>query len=255
MNIDTAPAFERGAWSGRGALFLFIVAQAVFIVVGWIVLAYLIEPGWWSKLVHEIAMRQFLGWHVAVVSPAVLFASVLARTIAVLALIFWLRRWLSRSASPSSFGLLTPGSQLLLTGVGFGVLLFVVDIVVVIAQTKVFGPHASASLASLATHHGTDAFLLDLSSGALITPIAEEIVFRGLVFTALVQRTPVWVAVTLSSLLFSGFHFDQYSFIPIFAVGAGLALLYYRTRNLWASITAHGTLNLVALWLHFLKHP
>jgi membrane protease YdiL (CAAX protease family) len=255
MSTDTGPAFERGAWSGRGAFFLFVVAQAVFIFVGWIVIVYIIDPSWWSKLVHEIAVHQIVRWHVAVVSAGVLFASVLARTIAVLALIFWLRRWLSRSASPSSIGLLRPGSRLLLVGVGFGVLLFVIDVVAAIVQSMFFGKHVSALSTSLATHHGNGAFLLDVGSGALITPIAEEIMFRGLVFTALVQRMPVWVAVTLSSMLFSGLHFDQYSFMPIFTVGVGLAYLYYRTRNLWPSIIAHGTLNLVALWLHFLKYP
>jgi membrane protease YdiL (CAAX protease family) len=255
MTADTSPAFERGAWSGRGALLLFVVAQAVFVLVGWIVLVDLTDPGWWSKLVHLIALHQMLRWGNFVASPFALFASVLARTIAVIILIFALRRWLSRSASPTSFGFLRPGFRLLFVGMGIGTLLLVIEVIIQSILTKIFGSHTNALSGTLATHHGATAMFLDLGSGALITPIAEELVFRGLVFAALVQRTPVWVAAALSAALFSAFHFDPYSFIAIFVVGVGLAVLYYRTQNLWASISAHATLNLVALWLHFLRHP
>jgi membrane protease YdiL (CAAX protease family) len=255
MTTDTAPAFERGAWNGRGALLLFVVAQAVFTLVGTIVIVLLAYPGWFSSIVHAIARHLPLHWIHFVASPFALFASVLARTIAVLILIFCLRRWLSPSASPASFGFLRPGPKLLFIGMGSGLLLLVIEVVIQSFQTRFLGSHPSALTSTLALHHGTVAFLLDIGAGALITPIAEEMVFRGLVFTALVQRTPVWVAAGVSGALFSAFHFDPYSFITIFVVGVGLALLYYRTKNIWASIFAHATINFVGLWIYFLRHP
>ncbi len=135
-----------------------------------------------------------------------------------------------------------------------GIALVIIDIVVGSLQASVFGYHASIWTSILANHHGTAAYLLDVSSGALISPVAEELIFRGLLFTALVQRTPVWMAVVLSSALFAAGHFQPYGFVGIFVIGAGFALLYYKTRNIWVTIAAHGTYNFVVFSLYFLTH-
>jgi membrane protease YdiL (CAAX protease family) len=85
------------------------------------------------------------------------------------------------------------------------------------------------------------------TEAGVAAPFLEELLFRGLLFTALVQRMPVWLAALLSACLFSAFHLDPYAFLFRLAVGVGLAYIYYNTRNLWVSVAAHSMINLIAV--------
>lgn len=246
MTADTAPAFERGAWSGWRVILVFVLAQLAFVAAG----AITAIVGRYPAVAHGVAIHGFIG-----LTPTTLFASVLARTVAVLAVIFGARRWLSRSASPESFGFVQPSARLIFQGILAGIVLLIISGFVTAVQTKLLGSHPNVWSAILASHHGSAAFLLDVSQGAVITPFAEELMFRGFVFAALVQRTPVWFAVILSAALFAAWHFELVSFAVHFVTGAGLALLYYRTRNLWSTIAAHGTINGVVFSVHFMLHP
>jgi membrane protease YdiL (CAAX protease family) len=136
-----------------------------------------------------------------------------------------------------------------------GIGLLIVELIILRFQSVFVGHHAGIWTSVLATHHGPAAYVLDTAQGALISPVAEELLFRGLLFTALVQRVPVWVATIVSALIFAAVHFEPYSFVALFAVGVGLALLFYRTRNLWLTVTAHGTVNFIIFSLYFLRHP
>ncbi|HWF57259.1 MAG TPA: CPBP family glutamic-type intramembrane protease [Candidatus Dormibacteraeota bacterium] len=89
---------------------------------------------------------------------------------------------------------------------------------------------------------------------AMIAPLVEEIVFRGMVFGWLRGRTPIAWAVVISAALFSLEHvgFLQLTlFLPIFAAGLVLATLYHHARSLWPSMLVHGTFNLVATLVLF----
>jgi membrane protease YdiL (CAAX protease family) len=89
---------------------------------------------------------------------------------------------------------------------------------------------------------------------AVIAPLVEEIVFRGMVFGWLRGRMPIGWAVVISAALFSLEHigFLQLTlFLPIFAAGLVLATLYHHAGSLWPSMLVHGTFNLVATLVLF----
>jgi membrane protease YdiL (CAAX protease family)/uncharacterized RDD family membrane protein YckC len=89
---------------------------------------------------------------------------------------------------------------------------------------------------------------------AVIAPLVEEIVFRGMVFGWLRGRAPIGWAVVISAALFSLEHigFLQLTlFLPIFAAGLVLATLYHHAGSLWPSMLVHGTFNLVATLVLF----
>jgi membrane protease YdiL (CAAX protease family)/uncharacterized RDD family membrane protein YckC len=89
---------------------------------------------------------------------------------------------------------------------------------------------------------------------AAIAPVVEEIVFRGMVFGWLRGRTPLAWAVVISAALFALEHigFLQLTlFLPIFAMGVVLALLYHHARSIWPSVLVHATFNLVGLLVLF----
>lgn len=77
----------------------------------------------------------------------------------------------------------------------------------------------------------------------VIGPIAEELFFRGVLFSSMRKKLGRPSAVLLSSVLFSLLHTNLIGFVPILALGAFLALLYERTGSLVASIAVHITHN------------
>ena len=89
--------------------------------------------------------------------------------------------------------------------------------------------------------------VLSLEALVLMTPLAEEVFFRGFVFAGLLPRLGPGPAIVLSSLVFSAFHFEPAVLIPIFVTGAALAWLYRRTGSIWPCIAAHASQNALAI--------
>ena len=83
----------------------------------------------------------------------------------------------------------------------------------------------------------------------VLAPVAEEFVFRGMLFPFVRQLgfpRLAWLGV---SALFALIHFDAAIFIPLFVLALGLTWLYVKTGNLLAAITAHAVFNAVNLVL------
>ena len=91
------------------------------------------------------------------------------------------------------------------------------------------------------------AILLTFQALAFITPMSEELFFRGFIFRGLLTKMGPWWAIAVSALLFSGFHLSVGVLIPIFITGLLLAWLYWKTGSLWAAIGAHAGQNVLAL--------
>ena len=102
-------------------------------------------------------------------------------------------------------------------------------------------------------------FWLTAAVAVFVIPVAEEILFRGLLQGWLVRvMHPAW-AILLSSLLFAAAHYapsqGAYNAVimaQLFPLGLVLGHLYRRQRSLLAPITLHGLFNaitLAALWL------
>ena len=87
----------------------------------------------------------------------------------------------------------------------------------------------------------------------VVTPVVEEVFFRGFVYSGLVPRLGMGWAMVASAVVFSFFHLDVGVFIPIFVTGLLLAWLYQRTGSLWPSIAAHAGQNALALALEAYK--
>ena len=91
------------------------------------------------------------------------------------------------------------------------------------------------------------ALLLTFQALALVTPISEEILFRGFVLRGLLGQIGAGPAVVSTALVFSALHFDAGTIIPIFFTGLALGWLYVKTGSLWPCIAAHAGQNALAL--------
>ncbi|HEY4155151.1 MAG TPA: CPBP family intramembrane glutamic endopeptidase [Puia sp.] len=78
----------------------------------------------------------------------------------------------------------------------------------------------------------------------LLVAFYEEILFRGYILGNLLESFNQWVALAISSILFTLFHlgnpgFDFFSIVNIFAIGVLLGMYYLYSRNLWFPICFH----------------
>ena len=95
--------------------------------------------------------------------------------------------------------------------------------------------------------------LLTFQALAFITPMSEELFFRGFIFRGLLPKLGPWGAIAASAAVFSAFHLSLGVLIPIFITGSLFAWLYWRTGSLWAAIGAHAGQNALALGVQALS--
>jgi membrane protease YdiL (CAAX protease family) len=78
----------------------------------------------------------------------------------------------------------------------------------------------------------------------VMAPLAEETVFRGFVFGWLYRFMPSGLAILISGAIFGGLHGVLLLFIPLWAVGIILALMYRGSGSLWPGAMVHALFNL-----------
>ncbi|MGE5549239.1 MAG: lysostaphin resistance A-like protein [Bacteroidota bacterium] len=97
-----------------------------------------------------------------------------------------------------------------------------------------------------------DRLLLFLLIAAVIAPLWEEIFFRGLAYPAIRRRLGVTAGVLLSGVLFAMLHAEPlFMRVPIFLLGACLAIFYERAGSLYVPILAHGVANTLSTLLTY----
>lgn len=86
---------------------------------------------------------------------------------------------------------------------------------------------------------------ISMVSTVIFAPIAEEMIFRGLVYTRLKRAMPKWIAAVLQAALFGVLHGQILWIAYAFAVGLILAAYFESTGSLFANITVHICFNLM----------
>lgn len=77
-------------------------------------------------------------------------------------------------------------------------------------------------------------------SACLVAPVAEELLYRGVLFRSLANRMGIWGGALLSSLVFALVHFyDLYGLASVATFGFTCAIAYAATRNLPTAILLH----------------
>ena len=125
-------------------------------------------------------------------------------------------------------------------------LLFILFFVWVNLTTLIFPStqNGSEMMKEAANLTGISYFVMRILYGSLIAPIVEELVFRGLLMTALSKFKKYYVDVVVSSTLFSLIHVLQYGWVLtdfIVYAGAGLlfGMLFRYTRSVYWPMALH----------------
>lgn len=124
--------------------------------------------------------------------------------------------------------------------VGIGVVALNLGVTSVVSLTTdaadVQGGYQSAATSGILGFVG--AILL----GAVLTPIGEEMLFRGVLFT-LLSRYGVWLAAILSSIVFALSHGLNLSTPVAILVGLAAAWLMHKTKSIWPGVVVHAVNN------------
>ena len=94
--------------------------------------------------------------------------------------------------------------------------------------------------------------LIMLVFGGVIVPIAEEILFRGLLYSWLRQNLRIWPAILISSALFGVLHGEISIAGATFLMGIILAWIYEKSTSLWPAISIHIINNSIKLLVLYL---
>ena len=82
---------------------------------------------------------------------------------------------------------------------------------------------------------------------ALLAPIIEETLFRGIIMHGLMRNYKSWYAIFLSGVMFSLFHLNPWQMSYTFFLGIFLGWIMVRTRSLPLCILVHSLNNLIVL--------
>ena len=99
--------------------------------------------------------------------------------------------------------------------------------------------------------------LLSIIESALLTPLVEEIIFRGYMLNRLLRRWPELPALIVTTLVFSALHGSAIWFIYVFVMGWLIGRLSIREGNILYGICVHAGFNLpsVVQWFTYFLHP
>ena len=102
---------------------------------------------------------------------------------------------------------------------------------------------------SLLVSGPTDIVLITNLVGNLVVlaPIAEELVFRGWIYTALRRRLSFWPSYLATVVMFAGIHWDasHVRIVQVLPLAAALGLLRERAGSIKPTIALHAVYNLV----------
>ncbi|MCH7703327.1 MAG: CPBP family intramembrane metalloprotease [Planctomycetes bacterium] len=78
---------------------------------------------------------------------------------------------------------------------------------------------------------------------AVVPPVCEELLFRGLLLSGLRGSCRKWSAILLTAMVFAAFHMFFFRFPVTFAMGIVFGYLCWQSRSVWPAIVAHALHN------------
>lgn len=101
--------------------------------------------------------------------------------------------------------------------------------------------------------HSLSEAILVLFTVVVVAGIVEEMLFRGFLQNIMEQNGGILKSILVPAFVFSVFHFNPWGVLQIFAIGAVLGMLSWRSQSILPCIVAHGVHNGVAAILYNLS--
>ncbi|XVF66846.1 hypothetical protein PTKIN_Ptkin10aG0071000 [Pterospermum kingtungense] len=147
----------------------------------------------------------------------------------------------------------TERNWLLASALGFGILILLVFLTSIIADRLYGAKDVNNPILKEMLLSSDISKVACVIVYCIITPLLEEMVYRGFMLASLASTMNWKQAVVLSSAIFSAAHFSGENFLQLFVIGCILGCSYCGTRNLTSSIVIHSLYNALTLILTFLS--
>ncbi len=229
----TAPRLSRWTWGELGRI-LFLVLAMAFLFPFVRMAAAFYQPSW--KLdTHTWITLSMLALDVYVVLAVLSFAVGKGRSPWTVFGLTGRPRW--KSIKTGLFGYM----------VAFPWLFLMFFVTVEIAHRVGFQPPVEEIHRLVFGEHRPEVLLLTGFLACVVGPIAEEFLFRGVLYPVLRGQASLPVAMVASGALFALIHTNVLGFLPITILGCLLAYVYERTGSLFAPMAIHITHNTLLL--------
>jgi len=163
----------------------------------------------------------------------------------ILAAVFVAR--MARRPTARDFGLVPTA---LWRAVGIVVAVYVAFYVFAGIWSSILNLHEESELPDeLGANHSTAALVAVLVLVCVMAPVAEEFLFRGLLFTSLRTSIGMWPAAIVTGAVFGSIHAGSSPaglLVPLAVLGFGLCLIYAWTRSLYPCVALHAVNNAIA---------
>lgn len=113
------------------------------------------------------------------------------------------------------------------------------------------GYKIEAQLVSKLVEKSGENMVLLFFIGSILTPVVEELVFRGIIYQTLKTKLKAWIAMIASAFIFAALHGELPAFIPIFLFGIFMAFVLEKTKSIYMPIALHCLNNLIAFIILF----
>ncbi|MEM7141741.1 MAG: type II CAAX endopeptidase family protein [Actinomycetota bacterium] len=141
----------------------------------------------------------------------------------------------------------------LLAGLGLWLSAMILATVVVLAIDLLGGEPPSAAAAEVAQESGDESgltfwIILFAVLGATLIPVVEELIFRGLLWSALEKRgVNNIVSLFITTVVFAAIHLEPTRFVILCAIGLAFGVGRLATGRIGASIIAHALVNAIGM--------
>jgi membrane protease YdiL (CAAX protease family) len=159
--------------------------------------------------------------------------------------------WSQHLSWAEAFGFTTPG---LLKALGWAILVAIIFLPIgrllqmISFQLLEWVNYKTPVQHAVATLEGAPSLLARsymIFFAVVAAPIAEETLFRGILYPTLKKYGNASLALWVSSVIFGAIHLNFAIFLPLMVLGMLLAWLYEKTNNLLACMAAHSLFNMI----------
>jgi len=226
-----------------------------FVYVLWVLVAFILA---WQLVSLAIATLQLLGVQFSLINESVFYTSysVFVYLLAITITIGLPRLVKKEKTTLKEVGLDRLASWMDVVLAPAGLVVYMLVSVVIMAAANALFPWFDANQTQ---DVGFDSlffqyeYMLAFVTLVVIVPFAEEVLFRGYLFSKLAKLMPMWAVVVVTSLIFGFVHGAWNLAFDTFALGVVLATLRIITNGLWAPIMLHMLKNGLAFYLLFIN--
>ena len=150
--------------------------------------------------------------------------------------------WVIRLRALRPFGFIAARPIWFGVAAGLALIGYALNVAIQSAWVTFVGADTSQNILHAAAQGGTVAFAASFIGGAVLTPMGEEFLFRGVVANAL-NRYGAWAGIGLSAVIFGFAHGTGVTLPIAIMVGLFTGWLFRRTGSVWPCVLLHAVYN------------